>query len=128
MAHHEAQVEVYNGTSTEDVPSAGWGWSGLSKRAVVISGIVSAAFLVFMLVGNHEGRVEDIWLILLAAGILVGTAWFAFGPKAKQRTTVTAHNKPVGHVEPVWTEDQKNGTGVYAKLSAEEKLAMNIQD
>lgn len=128
MAHHEAKVEVYNGISTEDVPSAGWGWSGLSKRAVVTAGIISALFLVFMLVGNHEGNVENIWLIALAVAIAVGTAWFAIDPKAKQRTTVTSHNKAPGHVEPNWTEDQKNLTGVYADLSAEEKLAMNIKE
>lgn len=128
MAHHEAKVEVFNGISTEDVPSAGWGWSGLSKRAVVLSGLISVGFLVFMLVGNHEGNVENIWLIALAAFILVGTAWFAFEPKAKERTTVTARNKAQGHVEPNWTADQLNNTGVYADLTPEEKLALNIKE
>src|SRR5699024_11374856 len=55
-------------------------------------------------------------------------AWFAFEPKAKERTTVTAHNKAQGHVEPNWTADQRNNTGVYADLTPEEKLALNIKE
>ncbi len=127
MANHEAKVEVYNGVSTEDVPSAGFGWSALSLRSVVTAGIVSAAFMLLMIHGNHHGNVENIWLIVLAALTLIGTAWLALDPKAKQRTTVSARNKAVGHQEPVWTQDQHDLTGVYANLTDEELLALNIR-
>ncbi|WP_305782853.1 MULTISPECIES: DUF2631 domain-containing protein [Micromonosporaceae] len=33
--------------------------------------IISAAVLLLMLWGNHEGNTENLWLILLAAGLLV---------------------------------------------------------
>lgn len=126
MADHEAKVKVYNGVSTLDVPSAFWGWSALTKRSVVLSGILGGLFMLLMLHGNHHGNVENIWLIVLAVGTFVGTAWLAIEPTAQQRKTVTARNKPVGHVEPVWTADQQELTGVYADLSDEELLALNI--
>ncbi|MFY1695151.1 MULTISPECIES: DUF2631 domain-containing protein [unclassified Solwaraspora] len=35
-----------------------------------IGAVVSALALLSMLIGNHDGRVEDIWLIALAVGLL----------------------------------------------------------
>lgn len=126
-ASHAKEAEVYNGVSTADVPSAAWGWSALTKRAVVISGVCGGLFLLAMLFGNHEGNVENIWLVVLAALVFIGTAITAWGLPGKQVTKVTAHNKPVGHVEPNWTADQRNLTGAYEKLSDEELLAWNIK-
>ncbi|PZM95083.1 MAG: hypothetical protein DIU79_08245 [Actinobacteria bacterium] len=36
-----------------------------------IGAIVSAALLLLMMIGNHEGRVEDLWLMSLAALLLI---------------------------------------------------------
>ncbi|MEV4629254.1 DUF2631 domain-containing protein [Micromonospora sp. NPDC049523] len=41
------------------------------RRAGRIGAVVSAAALLAMLVGNHEGATEDIWLIGIAAGLLL---------------------------------------------------------
>lgn len=35
-----------------------------------IGAVVSALIILSMLIGNHEGRIEDIWLIALALGLL----------------------------------------------------------
>lgn len=125
MASHVKKAEVYANVSTDDVPSAAWGWSALPKRTVALSGIIGGLFLLGMLVGNHKGNVENIWLIALAIIVFIGTALVMLQPKLTQRQTVTAHNKPQGYEEPVWTEDQKNLTGRFAELSAEELLALN---
>ena len=125
MASHAKKAEVHANVSTDDVPSAAWGWSALSRRAVAIAGFGGGLFMLAMLFGNHKGNVENIWLIALAVLTFIGTALVVLQPKLTQVRTVTAHNKAEGHEEPVWTEHQLNGTGVYASLSREEKLALN---
>lgn len=65
---------VVNGVDTADVPSAAWGWSGESNKAAKIAGWVVVVFLLVMMIGNHHGHVEDLFLIgfaALIAGILV---------------------------------------------------------
>lgn len=56
-------------------PSAAWGWHGEFPRASRIAGWVTVVILLLMLIGNHEGNVENLWLIglaLLLVIILVG--------------------------------------------------------
>ena len=125
MGHHEQKEEIHNGVSTLDEPSAKWGWHGLSKGALQTAGWLSVGFMLFMLVGNHEGNVENIWLISLAVLMALGLLWHLFQPKGTQVRTVTAHNKPLGHVEPEWARDQVEGTGVYAELTDSQMRAWN---
>ena len=126
MASHATKVEVYEGVSTDDVPSAAWGWSALSRRSMVIAGVCGGLFLLGMLFGNHQGNVENYFLIALAILVFFGTAMLAFQPKLTQRQTLTARNQPVGHVEPLWTAEQRNITGVYANLTREQRMALNM--
>jgi hypothetical protein len=52
-----------------------WGWHGeAGKTSRILGGFMIIALLV-MLVGNHEGRVEDLWLIGFALAILVSLIW-----------------------------------------------------
>lgn len=126
MSAHSPKVEIINGVSTADEPSAAWGWHGMPKKVLVVTGTLSGLALLAMLVGNHHGNVENIWLITLAVAIFLGVALYAIRPQGTTRTTVTAHNKPVGHQEPDWIADQKNLTGVYATLTtAELRAAFN---
>ena len=44
-------------------------------KAARIGGVVTIILLLLMLIGNHRGRVENLWLILIAAviaALLVG--------------------------------------------------------
>lgn len=125
VASHAKKAEVFANVSTDDVPSAAWGWSALSRRAVAIAGICGGLFLLGMLFGNHKGHVESIWLIAMAVLTFIGTALVTLQPKLTQVRTVTSHNKAEGHVEPEWAADQINGTGVYANLTREQQLALN---
>jgi hypothetical protein len=54
-----------------------WGWHGEAGKAGRIAGYVTIAFLLVMMIGNHEGRVEDLWLIGLALAIAVSLVWDA---------------------------------------------------
>lgn len=127
MAHHSKEAEVYNGVSTADVPSAAWGGSELPRRGIITAGVIGGLFLLGMLFGNHKGNVENIWLIALAVVVFLGVGLWAARPSlGKPRKTVTARNKPEGHVEPVWSADQLNLTGAYSNLSDDELRAQNI--
>ncbi|WP_073486134.1 DUF2631 domain-containing protein [Streptoalloteichus hindustanus] len=50
----------------EQEPSAEWGWHGTFPRATQIAGWLTAAVMLLMLIGNHRGHVEDIFLVLIA--------------------------------------------------------------
>ena len=63
------EVERHTGVDVEDVPSAEWGWSKENYKLIHIGGLVSAAFMLLMLRGNHVGHVEDIFLIGFAVTI-----------------------------------------------------------
>lgn len=125
MSNHEPKEEIYRGVSTLDEPSAKWGWHGLSKRGMQIAGWISVLFLLGMTIGNHKGNVENYWLVVIAALIAIGLLLQLFSPRGSQVRTVTAHNKPEGHVEPQWAHDQAAGTGVYADLTDSQLRSWN---
>ena len=52
-----------------------WGWHGEAGKAGRITGYVMIVALLVMLVGNHEGRVEDLWLIGAALLIAISLIW-----------------------------------------------------
>ncbi|KIA65358.1 DUF2631 domain-containing protein [Nocardia vulneris] len=55
---------------TAEVPSAAWGWSGESPKTFRVAGWITALILIAMVIGNHKGHVEDIFLIGFAAAIV----------------------------------------------------------
>jgi len=55
---------------TDEVPSAEWGWSGEAPKLFRTLGWIVAAFLLLMMIGNHTGHVEDLYLIGFAAAIV----------------------------------------------------------
>ncbi|MDO4908917.1 MAG: DUF2631 domain-containing protein [Corynebacterium sp.] len=126
--HHALAPEVYNGVSTLDEPSAAWGWHNIGRRAVQISGWISVIFLLCMLIGNHHGHIEDIYLVVIAVVIALGLILQLLlpGMHLKQRTTVTARNKAPGHKEPDWAYDQKHLKGVYAELNDSQLRSLNV--
>jgi hypothetical protein len=72
------EVERRTGVDVEEVPSAEWGWSTGSVRGYQIGGILAAVFLLLMLRGNHQGRVEDLFLVGFALFVLgfVARSWY----------------------------------------------------
>ena len=55
----------------DEEPSADWGWHGSFPLAGPIAGWFTAFALFAMLIGNHESRIEDIWLISLGLLLVV---------------------------------------------------------
>lgn len=55
-----------------DEPSAEWGWHGGFPRGTVIAGWFTVVALLAMLIGNHEGQTENLWLIGFALLVVLG--------------------------------------------------------
>ncbi|AZA13849.1 DUF2631 domain-containing protein [Corynebacterium choanae] len=126
MGSHSIDAEVYNDVSTAEEPSAAWGWHRIGKRRTVTAAVLSAIFLLLMNFGNHHGHVETIYLVVIAVAILLMAGLWVKHPHFKQKTTVTAHNRPVGHIEPDWAHDQLTLTGKYADLNDAQLRSLNI--
>lgn len=60
----------YTPENVAEVPSASWGWSGESHKAMRIAAIAVAVMLLLMIDGNHTGLIEDIWLIGFAIALV----------------------------------------------------------
>ncbi|MBO0850336.1 MAG: DUF2631 domain-containing protein [Pseudonocardia sp.] len=50
----------------EDEPSAEWGWHGGFPRGIIVAGWISTIIMLLMLIGNHQGHIEDVWLVVIA--------------------------------------------------------------
>jgi hypothetical protein len=59
------------GVSPVDEPSAEWGWHGGFPRGSLIMGWVSAVIILLMLIGNHQGHIEDIYLVAVGVGMIL---------------------------------------------------------
>ncbi|EID53238.1 DUF2631 domain-containing protein [Saccharomonospora xinjiangensis] len=67
-------VEKRTGTEVDprDEPSAEWGWHGSFPKATRIGAVVAAVIMFLMLIGNHPNRTEDVVLISIGVGLLLG--------------------------------------------------------
>ena len=57
-----------------DEPSAEWGWHGTLRKGIKIAGWLSTIAVFSLLIGNHHGQTENIWVILTGltmAGFLI---------------------------------------------------------
>ena len=72
MARNSRELAQRPAVDPQDEPSAEWGWSGGFPRGEVIAGWVCVVILLLFLIGNHTGRVEDLWLIGLAVVMAIG--------------------------------------------------------
>ena len=54
-----------------------WGWHGETGKKGRIGAWFTVFVLLAFLVGNHEGRVEDLWLVGIALGIVLILLWDA---------------------------------------------------
>ena len=68
VANRDDEAVVVNGVSSDDEPSVEWGWHGHYPKVARFAGFLVAAILAVMVIGNHTGKQEDIWLVVLAVG------------------------------------------------------------
>lgn len=127
MSSHKLVPEVHGGVSTDDVPSAAFGWSRTPHTGVQVAGWITVLILLGYNFGNHHGHVETIYLFLFAALIAIGLIIDLFQPKMKQVRTITARNQPEGYQELDWTYEQKTVGGPYAELTDSQLRALNIE-
>lgn len=71
MAGSELEKRPANAVDPHDEPSARWGWHGGFPRGVRIMGWFTAAAMFLMLIGNHTGRTEDLWLIAIGTAMVI---------------------------------------------------------
>src|SRR5699024_3164396 len=57
--------------SPYEEPSAEWGWHGSFPKTTRIGALFAAAAMFLMLIGNHQNRTEDIWLIIIGSVIVL---------------------------------------------------------
>lgn len=83
--HHTSREIVVNGISSVDEPSVAWGWHKHSRMVGVAVGGFFVLFLLAMLFGNHIGRVENIWLVSIAAFLAI---WMVISLRPKKDDTL----------------------------------------
>ena len=83
VAHHDHAAVVVNGVSSGDEPSVEWGWHGHYPKIARFAGFAVAAICLIMLWGNHVGKQEDIWLVVIA----VAFAALSIGSIVRSRTS-----------------------------------------
>jgi hypothetical protein len=71
VAGSELEKRRANAVDKHDEPSAEWGWHGGFPVGTRIAGWFTAAAMFLMLIGNHTGRTEDIWLLAIGTVIVV---------------------------------------------------------
>ena len=52
-----------------------WGWHGETGRAGRIGVVIAILWTLAYLVGNHEGRVEDLWILGIVLGLVLILVW-----------------------------------------------------
>ena len=72
VARNSRELAKRPAVDPRDEPSAEWGWHGGFPHGELIAGWSVVVILLLFLLGNHEGRTEDIWLIGFAAVMAVG--------------------------------------------------------
>ncbi|MCP3797929.1 DUF2631 domain-containing protein [Allokutzneria sp. A3M-2-11 16] len=68
LEKHDAHA--HHATDPHAEPSEAWGWHGEFPRATRAAGWICAAIMFIMLIGNHRGWNEDVWLIVLGSGMV----------------------------------------------------------
>ncbi len=76
---------VYN----PDAPSEAWGWHGqwadFAPRGRNILLGIGTLVMFAMLIGNHQSRVEDYWLVAIGIGLGVWTVISYLGERKRRR-------------------------------------------
>jgi hypothetical protein len=75
VASSELDKRPVHTVDPHDEPSAEWGWHGGFPRGIKIMGWIATAFILLMLIGNHHGLTEDLWLIGIGVFMAVLLIW-----------------------------------------------------
>jgi hypothetical protein len=65
---------------------ADWGWHGETGKKGRIGAWIAVLVTLSFLIGNHEGRVEDLWVLGAAAVMVIILVWDIFRRKNAWRS------------------------------------------
>lgn len=65
-----SELDKRPAVDVHDEPSAEWGWHGSFPKAVRIAGWASTIGVFGLLIGNHHGRTEDLFLVLIGIAMI----------------------------------------------------------
>lgn len=85
---HSTKEIVVNGINSLDEPSVEWGWHKHSAKVGWAVGGFFVLFLLGMLFGNHIGNVENVYLVGIAAILLI---WMVISLRPKKDTSARSH-------------------------------------
>ena len=54
-----------------------WGWHGETGKWGRIGGVLATLFMLSYLIGNHEGRMEDLWVLGFVLAMITVLVWDA---------------------------------------------------
>jgi hypothetical protein len=73
VASNSRELAKSSGADSDDIPGAAeWGWHGGFPKGTVIGGVVTIILLIAFIPGPYQSRTQDIWLVLIALGIVAG--------------------------------------------------------
>ncbi|MGH3620974.1 MAG: DUF2631 domain-containing protein, partial [Sciscionella sp.] len=70
MASAEVEKRPAQTVDPHEEPSVEWGWHGGFPRGRKVLLVLAAVLCFLMVFGNHEGKVEDFYLIGIGIGLL----------------------------------------------------------
>lgn len=85
---HSTKEIVVDGISSIDEPSVQWGWHKHSAKVGWVVGGFFVLFMLGMLFGNHIGNVENLWLVAIAACLLI---WMIISLRPKKDHYAKSH-------------------------------------
>ena len=70
MARTSRRVARKGGVDPHDEPGLEWGWHGSFPNGLRIAGVIVAFFLLVLMIGPYQSRLQDFWMLPIALGIL----------------------------------------------------------
>jgi hypothetical protein len=71
VASSELEKRPDHGVDPYEEPSVDWGWHGGFPNGTRIFLGITAVMCLLMVIGNHRGKTEDIYLVAIGVGLLV---------------------------------------------------------
>ncbi|MFD9733774.1 DUF2631 domain-containing protein [Umezawaea sp. NPDC059074] len=65
-----SELDKRPAVDVHDEPSAEWGWHGSFPKATRIAGWASTVGVFGLLIGNHHGRTENLFLVLIGIAMI----------------------------------------------------------
>jgi Protein of unknown function (DUF2631) len=72
VARNSRELAKRPAVDPQDEPSAEWGWHGGFPRGMLVAGWATVLILLAFNFGNHQGRIENLWLTGLAIVMAIG--------------------------------------------------------